>query len=654
MSERQEKKFEGLRREFRVMLQRARQVWRLVSARHKGGLAIAAVLMALTSAVNTVMPLLLGNLVDAAQRGLHQGIGSDALYRLAAVYLGLLGGAYLLREALNVGRRYLVENTCTRIDRDMTIRVVSHLLKMDLSQFTQEKIGTLHGRIGRSVDGFVRFLRLGFLTFFPALLTGVFALATTLGKQPWLGLAMAGVIPCSIALTLWQLVSQQGVRLKLLRSREEMDGTVVEQLSGIDYVRAAHTHRYEVARVARAAERRRAKEVRYHFRMSLFGCAKALNEGLFHILVLSFAIHLAVTGAISIGDILTFSILFLNVMTPLSEIHRVIDEGHESSLLVGDLVKILAEPVDRSFETPVGKVPRLTAEEKIVVFQDLQVDYRTADGKPSRALNDFGLVIRHGETVGIAGRSGCGKSTWLKVLLRLTHPSGGKAYLGGVPLEAISREAIGKFIGYVGQSPFVFAGTIAENIAYGTENPTLEEITQAAQKAHIHDEIMALPSGYQALVSERGQNLSGGQKQRLALARLFLKNPPILILDEGTSALDNISERHVQRALAAARADRTVILVAHRLSTLRDADRILVLDKGRIVETGSYAELLQRGGVFTELVMSAERDGVFPEKWRLPPDSSLTAPRAPEGMVEVATPGPVAPQASPVCDPVPA
>jgi ATP-binding cassette subfamily B protein len=157
----------------------------------------------------------------------------------------------------------------------------------------------------------------------------------------------------------------------------------------------------------------------------------------------------------------------------------------------------------------------------------------------------------------------------------------------------------------VGQNPFVFAGTVAANIAYGCKDPSPEKISQAAQMACIHDEIMMMHGGYGARVAERGQNLSGGQRQRIALARIFLKNPPILILDEGTSALDNISERFVQQAITGARSDRTVILVAHRLTTLIDTDRILVFDDGRIVETGSYTELVRRDGVFAELVQSA-------------------------------------------------
>jgi ATP-binding cassette subfamily B protein len=300
--------------------------------------------------------------------------------------------------------------------------------------------------------------------------------------------------------------------------------------------------------------------------------------------------------------------LFLNVMTPLAEVHRFIDEAHESSLRVGDLLGLLTVPIDRSFRTPEAPAgpPRLALGEPVFTADDLRVEFHGNDGQPRHALNGLAIAIRHGETIGVAGRSGCGKTTWLRTLLRLTHPCGGTATLGGVPLECITRQTLGDLVGYVGQNPFLFAGTIAQNIAYGCTVAGEEQVVHAARLACIHDEIMKMPGGYHARVAERGQNLSGGQRQRIALARVFLKNPPILILDEATSALDNKSERLVQRAINAARADRTVILVAHRLTTLRDSDRILVFEDGRVVETGTYAELVQRGGVFAELVHSAE------------------------------------------------
>ncbi len=597
----------GIARELGIVVRRGRQVWRLVPWRHRLALLGALVVMSLASAANTAIPVCLGQLVNSVDPAEHPGRSAAALGRVAVFYLTVIAGAYLVRESMNVVRRFLVERTCTRIDKDMYVRVVAHLMKVDLTVLAQDHVGALYGRINRSVEGLVRFVRLTFLEFVPAILTGSFALAAAFSKQPGIALAMLGVAPLSLAFTIWQIITQKGIRLDLLRTRERMDGTVVEQLGGIDYVRAANTHRHEVRRVVRAAERRRSKELRHHFEMSLFGSGKAINEGLFHVLVIAFAVYLLVQGQLQPGGVMMFSMLFLSVMAPLNEVHRFMDEAHESSLRIGDLIGLLSVPIDRSFKTPAdGEPPRLAPGQPLFVAEDLAVEFAAADGTRRRALDGLGVTIRHGETIGVAGRSGCGKTTWLRALMRLVHPCHGTATLGGVPLERVTREAIGELVGYVGQNPFLFAGTVEQNIAYGCKDGTPEQICHAAQMACIHDEIMARPGGYRSRVSERGQNFSGGQRQRIALARVFLKNPPILVLDEGTSALDNTSERLVQKAINAARADRTVILVAHRLTTLRDADRILVFDDGRIVETGSYAELVRQGGVFAELVRSAE------------------------------------------------
>jgi ATP-binding cassette subfamily B protein len=590
------------------MGRRARQAWRLVPRRHKVALGVAALIMALTSACSIALPVLIGRLIDRIIQGTHQGLSHEALYGIAVWFLAWIGAAYLMREGLNVLRRYLVENTCTRLNRDMNVKLVSHLMKADLARISQEKVGSLHGRIFRSVDGLVRFVRVSFLDFLPALITGALALTTAVYQQPLVGVIMLGVVPVAVFLTVRQLSSQKGVRLKLMRATEGIDGAVVEQLGGIEYVRAANTQQLEVKRMARACEKRRAKELRHHFQMSLFGCAKALNEGFFHVLVLGTALFLAINHwhGIDLGHVFMFSGLFLGVMAPLSEVHRILDEGHEASLRVGDLVEMMSEPADSSFDTEPGQAPVVVPGRPIIEVDDLHVEYTTPQGKTVPALDGVSLSIRHGETVGVAGRSGCGKSTWLKVLLRLTHPCGGRVRIGGVPLEQVTRGDIGQLLGYVGQNPFVFSGTVAENIAYGTGGATPEQIRRAAEMAHLHDDIMEMPGGYGAEIRERGSNLSGGQRQRLAIARILLKHPQVLILDEATSALDNISERYVQRALGVVDPDRTTILVAHRLSTLRDADRIFVFDDGQVVEVGTYDELVRRGGAFTELVRSAE------------------------------------------------
>jgi ATP-binding cassette subfamily B protein len=592
-----------------LICRRGRQVWAMVPRRHKWTLCGAAVLMALTSATAVVVPVAMGRLVDDVGNGVRRGASAAEMFRTAGTVLAVIAALVLLRELFNVLRRFLVENTCTRIDKHLSVKVVSHLLTVELGSLTHEKIGSLNGRISRNVDAYMRFLRAGFLDFFPAALTGLLALVTATVQAPWMGLVMAVAVPVLVAMTARQLLSQKGIRLQLIRNREELDGNVVELLGGLDYVRVADTRQLEVKRFARSAEHRRRTELKHHVAMMLFGSGKALTEGFFHLVVLALAVYLAVTGRTSFGAILMFSGLFLSVMTPMAEVHRILDEGHEASLRVGDLVAMLAQPVDVSYRTATHTTPRLLDHAPIIAVEDVHVEYTSATGRTVTALDGVNFDIRPGETVGVVGRSGCGKSTLVKLLMRVVHASRGNVSLKGLPLAEVSRETISQLIGYVGQSPFIFSGTVEENILYGCKRRVLpEEVHRAARRACVYDEILAMPEGFNTVLAERGANLSGGQRQRIALARIFLKDPPILILDEATSALDNISERVVQQAIDAARADRTVILVAHRLTTLCDADRILVFEGGRLVEAGPYHELVKKGGVFTELVVSAERN----------------------------------------------
>lgn len=592
--------------ELGTVVQRGYQVLHLISRQRKFALGGATLLMTVTSAGNTAVALLLGGLIDRIHSGLQQNLPRETLYTTACELLGAISLIYLVREVINVFRRYLVESSCTAINRDMQLKLVEHVLKTELTSLSQDKVGALHGKIFRSVDGLVRFIRLMFLDCLPAIMTGVFAITAAVTKQPLLGAVMLCVIPLAVWLTLLQLASQKGVRLELMQDCEEIDGTVVEQLSGTEYIRVADTYQLEIDRLSEATERRRQREVQHHFQMSLFGCAKSLNEGLFHVLVLGLATYLAVNQHLSFGDILTFSVLFLNVMTPLNEIHRVIDEGHEASLRVGELLEMLGQPLDVAFTPGNNSAIALNSGERAIEIENLVLDYLTTDGTLKRGLDGVSLRIDHGQTIGVAGPSGAGKSTWIKALLRLVHPKEGHIRIGNIPVDQLSRNDLSKLISYVGQNPFVFSGTIRANIAYGNGDVTDEEIHRAAELASLNDEIMQMPHGYDTFVLERGQNVSGGQRQRLAIARILVKKAPIIILDEATSALDNISERNVQHSLGLANKDRTTIIIAHRLTTLKNCDRILVFDNGRIVEEGEYHQLVESGGIFAELVASAE------------------------------------------------
>jgi ATP-binding cassette, subfamily B, bacterial len=583
---------------------RRAQIWRLVSRADKVGFISGVLIMALAAAVETGIALLIGTLFDRVTG--FAGRPTNEWINFVITALALLAGAYILKESLQLLRRRIVTNTTSRIERNMTVRLVSHLLKVDLGALARERVGSLHGRISRSVEGFGKFLRVTFSDFLPAILTASFALAAGIQQEWRVGLVMLCVVPVSILITTWQVSSQKGIRAALLHAKEGLDGTVVEQLGGLEYIRAANTYPLETARVESAAESRRERERKHGFAMARFDWMKAINEGLFHVIIIGFAVVLAAYGEIPFGKVLTFSILFLNIMRPLKEVHRILDETYDSSIQVSVLLHMLSQPVDQSYGVVTMRAPRLDGSIPLLDCRDLVVEYATQDGPPRRILNGLNLEIRQGQTIGIAGRSGSGKSTWLRCVLRLIHPASGEVLVGGVPIGVLSREDIGKSIGYVSQVPFVFSGTVRENIAYGCGNVTESQIHDAAQQAHIHEEILEMSNGYDTALTERGGNLSGGQRQRIALARMFLKNPPVLILDEGTSALDNISERRIRAAIDHARQSHTVIMVAHRLTTLNQTDRIFVFDQGRVVEEGPFAELVEKNGVFTELVRSAE------------------------------------------------
>ena len=581
-----------------------KKIWALIPHADRLGFGLAVVIMGLCAWVETRIPGRVGTMVDYVAK-----LRADGLFAQIVTYtikaLLLLVGLYVVKETLNYARRMVVQKTTTRVEKAMLVRLVGHLLKVDLGVMAAERVGSLHGRITRCVEGYVKFLKISFTDAIPAILTALFAVQAALEENWGVALLMFAVIPVAFAITYWQVSSQRGIRMDLMKAKEGLDGTLVEQLGGLEYIRAANTYKQEVDRVENAAETRRSREIKHSGAMAAFDWLKTVNENLFHVIIIGFGIYLASKGAFPFGKILTFSMLFQAIMRPLKDMHRIIDEGFETSLQVNVLLNMLNQPVDQSFGAFTLRPPVLDGSVPLLSCVDLQVEYQTPQG-PRRVLDGVNMDIFQGQTIGIAGPSGSGKSTWLRAMLRLLHPSSGEVRVGGVPIGVLSREDIGKHIGYVSQMPFVFSGTVRENIAYGCGEVTQEQVESAAKRSYIHDDILEMSHGYDTVLRERGGNLSGGQRQRIAIARMFLKNPDVLILDEGTSALDNISERKVRAAIDEARRTHTVIMVAHRLSTLHDTDCIFVFDQGKVAEQGTYAELLALKGVFAELASSAE------------------------------------------------
>lgn len=571
---------------------------RLIERPEKFMLFLASFLMLLTGVLTNFPALILGRLVD-------QVVGANVFeFSVAIPFLELIILTILFREILTVIRKYLIENTATQTEKKQTVAVINHLLHADIETIHGQQIGALHGRIFRSIQGLVRIIKLGFLDFLPVFFAALAALVIAFLQKPLIASVMILVIPTSLYIIIKQISSQKGIRVALLRGKEKIDGIVVEMLSGIETIRVANTADKELKKIEQVAEELRSKEIRHHIFMALFDSGKYLNEGFFYILVIALSILFSSQGVISKGDILVYSILFLSITGPLREIHRILDEAHESSIRVSDLYILLGLPADESFTKVNGGRVRKTG--LAIFIKNLSFSYPSRSGK---ILKDVDLEIRTGEKIGIVGPSGCGKSTLIKILLRLLHKYEGEISFFGKDLKNVSREEIAEKVAYVPQNTYIFSGTITENLIYGTPSRKISQasLILAAKKAGIYDEIIRTLGGFDGVVTENGNNLSGGQKQRLAIARLILKSPELFIFDEATSALDNTNEAIIQRNIEQLFADKIMITIAHRLTTLKNVDRILVFDKGMVVQEGKFEELSKKPGLFQDFLNQKQR-----------------------------------------------
>ena len=579
-----------MNKEFTEIIIGIKRAISLLTSREKKNLILATFIIMIAGLLTNLPAIILGKLVDQLTTL------SNIQFNTITPFLFLVISIILIKEGLNVIWKYIIENIATQTDKEQTVKVIERLLKTDIGGFLyQQQIGSLHGRIFRSMQGLIRMLKLTFREFAPIFFSAIAAIGLAFYQKPLIATVMVLVIPSGLYLIVKQISSQKGIRVSLLRGKEQVDGKVVEMLGGIETIRTLDTAQNEVNKIEQIAEKMRKIEIRHHIYMALFDSAKYLNESFFYILVVVLSVFLASKGIITKGDILVYSILFLSITSPLREIHKILDEAHESSIRVNDLYDLLHQPLDVSFKETSDKILN-KLNNTIVSASNLKFFY---DKNSEGLLDGISINIKSGENIGIAGSSGCGKTTFIHLLLRLIHGYTGKISLFGKDLTDISRKEIAEKIAYVPQRPFIFSGTIKENIIYGIKREVLDEkIIEVSKKANIYSEIIKSLGGLNGKVTENGTNLSGGQRQRLAIARVMLESPELIIFDEATSALDNTNEAIIQENIEREFMGKTVITIAHRLTTLKNCDRILVFDKGKIVQEGNYENLSKTEGLF--------------------------------------------------------
>lgn len=548
-----------------------------------------------------VPALLLGGLVDQVSRS-----GPISSFLNVAGPLLLISLAILGRELFAFLRKLIVEGVATAVERDEFVRVIGHLLSVDLRSIAGEQIGALQKRIDRSIEGVIRLLKLTFLDFLPTAVVAGVAMYMAGSRHVYILLLMIAVSVAGTLLTMAQVRSQKGIRIELFRAKEGISAKVVELLLGIEYVRASGARRSEVSYSKGLARDLRAKEYRHHKWMMSYDAAKQLIEGAGFVGVIALGVWLAARGDASTGDILTFTVLYTSVAAPLRELHRVVDEGFEATLKVDDLRRLY------ELETDVGlqgraKVPdtRSGRSGPAISCRDVTVTMSRQGNVKEDVLRKVNVEIVPGATVGIAGPSGSGKSTFAKAVLGLISHYEGVLKVLGEEVREIDKENLAKHTAYVSQAPFVVSGTVRKNATYGMEADAVTDssILEALRAAQFSDQFLHRLGGLDGAIHEMGRNLSGGEKQRLVLARVLLKNAELVVLDEATAALDNVNEALVQSAIdTMARGATTVLVIAHRLTTLRNVDRILVFEEGAIVQDGSYASLAAEPGLFRQLL----------------------------------------------------
>ena len=526
-----------------------------------------------------VTPLFFQVIVDKVL--VHKGLST-----LTVIALGLLA-AVVFESALSALRAYILAHTTSRIDIELGARLFRHLLALPLAYFEARRVGDSVARV-RELENIRQFLTgPALMSVIDLAFTGVF-LAVMLYYSPLLTLVVALAIPCYVVLMASAMPAfRRRLNEKFSRGADNQ-AFLVESISNVQTLKAGATEPQAVRRWDEQLAGYVAASFRVT-RLAVFaGESIQLVQKLVTVAILWLGALQVIDGAMTVGGLVAFNMLAGRVSQPILRLAQLWQDLQQTGISVARLGDILNTRSEASVATSRTQLPALRG---AIEFDQVRFRYRP-DG--SEVLRGLSFRLQPGEMLGIVGRSGSGKSTVAKLLQRLYVPERGRVLVDGVDLALVDPAWLRRQIGVVLQENRLFARSIRENIALADPGAPMEAVIQASKLAGAHEFILELPEGYDTLVGEQGATLSGGQRQRIAIARALMTNPRVLIFDEATSALDYESERIVQDNMRFIAKGRTVIVIAHRLTAVRDAHRILVMESGEIVETGSHIELVKQ------------------------------------------------------------
>ncbi len=501
---------------------------------------------------------------------------------------------YLFNGALMAVCTYWGHMLGINIETELRRRAFDHLQKLSFSFYDSAKTGHLTARVTKDLEEVGELAHHGPEEIFLAVMTFVGALILMLSVNVELALIVAAIVPFIGWLTMAVGTRMTNNFRRLFRSIGAFNARLEENIGGMRVVQAFANEAHETRLFAADNAQYRTIKLRAYRLMAVNTAMSYLGLRLIQLIVMVAGTWFVIAGELTAGGFVGFLLLVTVFFKPIEQINRVMEmypkgiAGFRSYL---DLLAIAPDITDR----PGAKdAPPLKGD---IRFEG--VDFSYTRGLP--VLKGIDLTINSGETVAFVGPSGAGKTTICSLLPRFYEPQAGRILVDGIDVRDMTTASLRRQIGIVQQDVFLFAGTIRENVAYGRLGASEADIEAAVRAARIEDMVAALPDGLDTVIGERGVKLSGGQKQRLAIARIFLKDPPILVLDEATSALDSETERQIQASLAALSEGRTTLVIAHRLATIRGADRIVVVTPAGVAEEGRHADLIARGGVYSRL-----------------------------------------------------
>jgi ABC-type multidrug transport system fused ATPase/permease subunit len=571
--------------------------WRLLSflRPYRAGAVWSVVLAGLAMGATVAIPYLTGVAVDAI------GEHDRGKLELAA---GLVGAAALVRLVLSVARRLVAGKVSLDVEVDLRNRVYGHLQGLDLGFFAGQQTGQLMSRATVDLQSVRFFLGYGLVFIAQSALTIVLAAVAMLALQPALGALALAPVPFVVWIAFRYGRRSRPALQEVQQRIAELTADVEENVSGVRVVKAFAAEERQIDRfrgsVARVFDQSMVATRLRAFYNPFIGFLPNLGLAL----ILLVGGRAVVNGTLSLGDFTAFYSYLLMLIAPMRQLGIALGMAQRATASGARLFELLdTEP---RLTAPAGAPPLPDGRGRVELDG---VSFSYASGPP--ALRDLDLVVDPGTTVALVGATGSGKTTLVQLLPRLYDPTSGTVRIDGADLRDVELASLRGAIAVVDDDPFLFSDTVANNIAYARPDASREEIEAAAERAQAAGFIAELPDGYDTRVGERGLTLSGGQRQRLAIARAFLADPRILILDDATSSVDASTEQAIKAALREVMAGRTTFVIAHRLSTIALADDIVVLEEGRLVARGTHEQLLERSGLYAEIAAKGLPDQVF-------------------------------------------